>query len=119
MGCAKTKTEIVEVVYIIKRGPIIKIESLKNVAFGKPDTILVTFTGGSNGCFRPHHLEATYIRRDTIAFKAFYIYKKDESGPCTHNFPEHQIYYIVKADSRGTYIYKADESYIQAKTVVY
>ena len=53
-SCSKEKTVTDESIVL---GKIISIETLKTISLGQNDSIIVTFTGGTNGCYKPHHLE--------------------------------------------------------------
>jgi len=97
-------------------GKIAKIESLKNLQLGQNDTIVVTFSGGTNGCYKPHHLESTLTGLSTT-LKAYY-YLPGQSVVCPDNFPVHTLIYIFKPTSRGTYIYKSFDTNVATTTIV-
>ena len=100
----------------VEPGKISSIESLKNIHLGQSDTIVVTFSGGTNGCYKPHHLEATLTGFSTT-LKAYY-YVPGEPIVCTQNIPVHTLKYIYKPTSKGTYIYKSFDTNVTATTIV-
>lgn len=99
-----------------KLGKIANIESLKNLQLGQNDTIVVTFSGGTNGCYKPHHLESTLTGLSTT-LKAYY-FLPGQPVVCTDNFPVHTLKYIFKPTSRGTYIYKSFDTNVSTTTIV-
>jgi hypothetical protein len=111
-----TKEDDFERNYDISIGNIIAIESLSNISLGQSDTIVITFSGGTNGCAHSDHLE-TLIDGKTIIFKAFYNYPL---GPriCTDNIPIHNLKYVFKPASAGTYIYKSFDTEVESSTDV-
>lgn len=97
-------------------GKIANIESLKNLQLGQNDTIVVTFSGGTNGCYKPHHLESTLTGLSTT-LKAYY-FVPGQPVFCTDNIPVHTLKYIFKPTSKGTYIYKSFDTEVSATTIV-
>lgn len=97
-------------------GKISNIESLKNIQLGQNDTIVVTFNGGTNGCYKPHHLEATLTGSSTT-LKAYY-YFPGQPIVCPENIPVHTLRYLFKPTSKGTYIYKSFNTDVSATTIV-
>ena len=97
-------------------GKITDIETLKNILLGQNDTIVVTFSGGTNGCYKPHHLEATLTGLSTT-LKAYY-YVPGQPIVCPENIPVHTLKYIFKPTSKGTYIYKSFDTDVSATTIV-
>ena len=97
-------------------GKITNVESLKNIQLGQNDTIVVTFSGGTNGCYKPHHLETTMTGLSTT-LKAFY-YVPGQPIVCPENIPVHTLKYIFKPTSKGTYIYKSFDTEVSATTIV-
>lgn len=114
LSCSKDK--VVNDDSTIELGEITNIESLKNIQLGQNDTIVVTFSGGTNGCYKPHHLEATMIDLSTT-LKAYY-YVPGQPSVCPENIPVHTLKYILKPTSQGTYIYKSFDSAASSTTVV-
>ena len=97
-------------------GKISNIESLNNIQLGQNDTIVVTFSGGTNGCYKPHHLEAT-VTGSTTTLKAYY-YVPEQSLVCPENIPIHILRYLFKPTSKRTYIYKSFNTDVSATTIV-
>jgi hypothetical protein len=100
----------------IHLGNIYKIESLGNISLGQSDTILIYFSGGSNGCFHADHLEADTLGT-TILFKAYYNYPL-EPQMCPQNAPTFSETYIFKPTSVGTYRYKSFNTEAESSTDV-
>jgi len=97
-------------------GEITNIESLKNIQLGQNDTIVVTFSGGTNGCYKPHHLEAT-LTDLTTTLQAFY-YIPGQPLVCPENIPIHTLKYVFKPTSKGIYFYKSIDSAVSSTTIV-
>ena len=97
-------------------GKITNIESLKNIQLGQNDTIVVTFSGGTNGCYKPHHLEAT-LTDLTTTLQAYY-YIPGQPLVCPENIPIHTLKYIFKPTSKGTYFYKSIDTAVSSTTIV-
>ena len=97
-------------------GKITNIESLKNIQLGQNDTIVVTFSGGTNGCYKPHHLEAT-LTDLTTTLQAFY-YIPGQPLVCPENIPIHTLKYVFKPTSKGTCFYKSIDSDVSSTTIV-
>lgn len=102
--------------YRISIGKIDNIESLSSISLGQTDTIVITFSGGTNGCAHPDHLETTIIG-NTIVFKAYYSYPTDQRM-CPLNIPIHHLKYYFKPPSVGTYTYKSFDTAAESSTVV-
>lgn len=100
----------------VEAGKISSIESLKNIHLGQNDTIVVTFSGGANGCYKPHHLEATLTGLSTT-LKAYY-YVPGQPIVCPENIPVHKLKYIFKPPSKSTYIYNSFDTDVSATTIV-
>ena len=114
LSCAKDKVDTDD--SSIDLGKITNIESLKNISPGQNDTLVVTFSGGTNGCYKPHHLEATLTDLSTT-LKAYY-YVPGQPIVCPENIPVHTLKYIFKPTSKGTYIYKSFDTDVSATTIV-
>lgn len=97
-------------------GNIYKIESLGNISLGQSDTILISFSGGSNGCFHADHLEVNTLGT-TILFKAYYNYPV-EPQMCPQNAPTFSITYIFTPSLIGTYRYKSFNTEAESSTEV-
>ena len=97
-------------------GKITNIESLKNIQLGQNDTIVVTYSGGTNGCYKPHHLEAT-LTDLTTTLQAYY-YIPGQPLVCPENIPIHTLKYIFKPTSKGTYFYKSIDTAVSSTTIV-
>jgi len=110
-GCTEENVEPT-----IYSGQITKIESLANITLGQSDTIVVTFSGGTDGCAKPDHLEAT-LAGFTFTFKAYYNYPA-HATVCTDNIPIHQLKYSWKPTSTGTYSYRTLDSAAASATIV-
>ena len=114
LSCSKDK--VVTDDSSIDLGKITNIESKKIISLGQNDTIVVTFTGGTNGCYKPHHLKATLTGLSTT-LKAYY-YVPGQPIVCPKNIPVHTLKYIFKPTSKGTYIYKSFDTDVSATTIV-
>ncbi len=101
---------------IISTGNIISIKSLNEISLGQNDTILVTFSGGNNGCNSPDHLEVKQSD-SLITIKAYYKHPKSYDI-CTDNVPIHNLTYIYKPISKGIITYKSYNSSINSITIV-
>ena len=97
-------------------GKITNIESLKNIQLGQNDTIVVTYSGGTNGCYKPHHLEAT-LTDLTTTLQAFY-YIPGQPLVCPEDIPIHTLKYVFKPTSKGTYFYKSFDTAVSSTTIV-
>jgi hypothetical protein len=114
LSCSKDK--VVTDDTSVDLGKITKIESLKSIQLGQNDTISVTFSGGANGCYKPHHLDATSKGFTTI-FKAYY-YVPGQPTVCPENIPVHTLLYIFKPTSKGKYIFHSFDTNVSATTIV-
>lgn len=114
MNCAKEEDPTG---YRISIGKIDKIESLSNISLGQTDTIVITFSGGTNGCAHADHLEPS-IFGNTIFFKTYYNYPTDPRIICTCNIPIHTLKYYFKPPSVGTYTYKSFNTAAESSTMV-
>jgi len=111
LSCSEEKADTTVLI-----GQITKIESLANITLGQSDTIVVTFNGGTDGCAKADHLEAT-TTRFTITFKAYYNYPA-HATICPENIPIHQLKYVFKPTSKGTYTYQSLDSDAASATKV-
>jgi len=111
MSCTEEKNDS-----MVFMGKITGIESLTSISLGASDTITVTFSGGNDGCAKPDHLE-TAIAGTTITFKAYYNYPVHPTI-CTANIPIHQIKYVFKPISKGTFNYRSFDTDASAVTIV-
>jgi hypothetical protein len=114
LGCSKDKVNTSD--QGIAPGKISSIESLNNIPFGQTDTIVVTFNGGTNGCAKPHHLEATRTGL-SISFNAYY-YVPGHPIICPDYIPVHKLIYTFKPASKGIYTYKSSGTNVSATTIV-
>jgi len=100
----------------IHLGSIFKIESLGNISLEQSDTILISFSGGTNGCCYADHLEVSTLG-NTVLFKAYYNYPL-EPQMCPQNAPTFSTKYIFKPSSVGTYTYKSFNTAAESSTEV-
>jgi len=101
----------------IALGEITSIETLQRIPLGLTDTVVVTFTGGTNGCYKPHHLNAGITGLSTVLYAYYYL--PGQPVICTDNIPIHTLKYIFKPTSKGIYVYKSFNTKITATTIVY